>query len=105
MRPLAADASLTDLQQYVAAMETARGFSHRTVLEQALLLGEELGELYKAIRKNQDLPTATESLVGTVDEELADLLIFLCAIANRLEINLTDALRNKEAQNETRVWS
>lgn len=105
MRPLAADANLTDLQQYVAAMETERGFSDRTVMEQALLLGEELGELYKAIRKTEDIPTATKSLVGSADEELADLLIFICAIANRLNISLIDALRSKEAFNETRVWA
>jgi NTP pyrophosphatase (non-canonical NTP hydrolase) len=48
---------------------------------------------------------ATGSLVGTVDEELADLLIFVCAIANRLDINLADALRRKETLNETRAWA
>ncbi|WP_239332777.1 MazG nucleotide pyrophosphohydrolase domain-containing protein [Frankia sp. CiP3] len=103
MRPLAADSDLTELQQYVAAMEDERGFAHRTVMEQALLLGEEVGELFKAIRKRAKLGTATGSLVGTVDEELADLLIFVCAIANRLDINLADALRRKEAFNETRA--
>ncbi|WP_322749594.1 MULTISPECIES: MazG nucleotide pyrophosphohydrolase domain-containing protein [unclassified Frankia] len=105
MLPLPADSKLSDIQQYVAAMEAERGFSHRTVMEEALLLGEEVGELFKAIRKAQNLSTATGSLVGSVDEELADLLIFVCAIANRLDINLTDALRRKEAHNETRIWA
>ncbi len=58
-----------------------------------------------SIRKRANLGTATGSLVGTVDEELADLLIFVCAIANRLDINLADALRRKEAFNETRAWA
>jgi NTP pyrophosphatase (non-canonical NTP hydrolase) len=44
----------------------------------------------------------TTSVTGTVDEELADVLIFLCAIANRLGISIDDALRKKEALNETR---
>jgi NTP pyrophosphatase (non-canonical NTP hydrolase) len=46
----------------------------------------------------------TTSVTGTVDEEIADVLIFLCAIANRLEISIDDALRKKEALNETRTW-
>jgi len=36
---------------------------------------------------------------------LADVLIYLCAIANRLDVSLDEALRKKEAINETRVWS
>ncbi len=105
MRPLAEDFDLSDLQQYVAAMEEERGFSDRTVTEQALLLGEEVGELFKAVRKRQNLSTAAGSLVGSVDEELADILIFVCAIANRLGIRLSDALVHKEAFNEARVWA
>lgn len=104
MLPLSPGFTLTDLQKYVAEMETERGFTHRTVIEQALQLGEEVGELFKAIRKNQHLAVAEGALVGTVDEELADVLIFLCSVANRLDIDLAEALRRKEAHNETRVW-
>ena len=50
------------------------------------------------------MPTGTNSVIGTVDEELADVLIYLCAIANRLDISLDEALRKKEAINETRSW-
>jgi NTP pyrophosphatase (non-canonical NTP hydrolase) len=46
----------------------------------------------------------TTSITGTVDEELADVLIYLCAIANRLGISIDEALRKKEALNETRTW-
>ena len=105
MQPLDADINLADLQHYVAVMEAERGFTDRTVIEQALQLGEEVGELFKAIRKNQKLATATGAIIGSVDEELADVLIYLCAIANRPDIDLADALRRKEALNETRAWS
>jgi NTP pyrophosphatase (non-canonical NTP hydrolase) len=105
MQPLDTQIALADLQRYVAVMEDERGFAHRTVIEQALQLGEEIGELFKAIRKNQNLATATGAIIGSVDEELADVLIYLCAIANRLDIDLADALRRKEALNETRAWS
>lgn len=105
MRPLDPDTTLTDLQQYVAAMETERGFNGSTVIEQALKLGEEVGELYKAIRTTQHLPADPNSITGTVDEELADILIYLCAIANRLDINLGHALIAKEHHNNTRTWT
>ena len=105
MLPLAPGFTLTDLQKYVAEMETERGFTQRTVIEQALQLGEEVGELFKAIRKNQNLATAHGAVIGTVDEELADVLIFLCAVANRLDIDIDQALLTKESLNETRTWS
>ena len=39
-----------------------------------------------------------------IDEELADILIYVCAIANRCEINLEDAFRRKEEINKKRIW-
>jgi NTP pyrophosphatase (non-canonical NTP hydrolase) len=92
------------VQRYVADMEEERGFADSTVLEQSLKLGEEVGELFKAVRKHANMPIDSKSVIGAVDEELADVLIYLCAIANRLGISLDDALRRKEAVNETRSW-
>jgi len=86
-------------------MEEERGFSNRNVMQQCLLLGEEVGELFKAVRKCQKIRVGTTSITGTVDEELADVLIYLCAIANRLGISIDEALRRKEALNETRTWA
>jgi NTP pyrophosphatase (non-canonical NTP hydrolase) len=57
-----------------------------------------------AVRKHKKMSIEATSVTGTVDEELADVLIFLCAIANRLGISIDDALRKKEALNETRTW-
>lgn len=105
MLPLKHPSDLDDLQRYVAQMELERGFSHRDVLQQCLLLGEEIGELFKAVRKHQKLRVGTTSVTGTVDEELADVLIYVCAIANRLGVNLSEAFRRKEELNETRTWA
>ena len=104
MLPLKQSSALDDLQRYVADMEKERGFAQRGVVQQCLLLGEEVGELFKAVRKHEKMLVGTTSVTGTVDEELADVLIYLCAIANRLGINLDEALRKKEAFNETRSW-
>jgi len=105
MVPLSEAQALSGVQRYVAEMEEERGFSHRTVVQQCLLLGEEVGELFKAIRKQQNLTVDPQSRIGNVEEELADVLIYLCAIANRLDIDLEDAFRKKEARNEERVWT
>lgn len=92
MLPLKQATTIDDLQRYVAEMEDERGFSNRDVLQQCLLLGEEVGELFKAIRKHKRMRIGTTSITGTVDEELADVLIYLCAIANRLEISIIESL-------------
>jgi NTP pyrophosphatase (non-canonical NTP hydrolase) len=57
--------------------------------------GRRVGELFKAVRKHKNMHVGATSATGTVDEELADVLIFLCAIANRLEISIDDALRKR----------
>jgi len=51
--PLKQATALDDLQRYVAEMEKERGFSHRDVVQQCLLLGEEVGELFKAVRSTR----------------------------------------------------
>jgi NTP pyrophosphatase (non-canonical NTP hydrolase) len=105
MIPLEQSTGLDDVQRYVALMEEERGFSHRDVISQCLLLGEEVGELFKAVRKHEKMRVDPNSRIANVEEELADVLIYLCAIANRLDVRLDEALRKKEAINETRVWS
>jgi NTP pyrophosphatase (non-canonical NTP hydrolase) len=105
MLPLPGTVTLNAIQRYVAEMEQERGFADGSVLDQCLHLGEEVGELFKAVRKTEHLPIGSTDIVGTVDEELADVLIFLCAIANRYGIDLADALRRKEQHNEHRIWA
>ena len=97
--------TLSDLQQYVRTLESARGFSQQTVIEKSLLLGEEVGELFKAIRKAQGLNIDQKSKVAAVEDELADILIYLCAIANRCSIDLETAFRQKEEINKQRQWT
>jgi NTP pyrophosphatase (non-canonical NTP hydrolase) len=70
MLPLKQATALDDLQRYVAEMEEERGFSHLDVVQQCLLLGEEVGELFKAVRKHKNMHVGATSTTGTVDEEL-----------------------------------
>jgi NTP pyrophosphatase (non-canonical NTP hydrolase) len=97
-------ARLDELQRYVAQLERDRGFSHQSVTQQCLLLGEEVGELFKAVRKHERLRLDAEARVGSAGEELADILIYVCSIANRLDVDLHGALEAKEEVNRQRVW-
>ena len=73
-----------------------------------LLLTEEVGELAKAIRKNQTSMSIDKSKIGnynTVQSEVADVFIVLCSICNKLDIDLYTALKEKEKENVGRKWS
>lgn len=105
MLSLPAKPDLAAIQAYVHQLEVERGFTHNTVQQECLLLGEEIGELFKAVRKHQNMQIDANSKVGNIEEELADVLIYVCAIANRLDVDLEKALRDKEEVNKKRTWT
>lgn len=96
--------TLFDIQEYVKEFEKERGFTEHSILQECLFLGEEVGELFKAIRKTEGMKTDVNAFISKPDEELADIILYLCAIANRYNINLESALRNKEEINKKRTW-
>lgn len=98
--------TLVDIQQYVTDLEKERGFTKHTTLEQCLLLMEEVGELAKCVRKSAaTMGTDTAKQYDfNVAGEFADILIVMCAVANRLDVDLEQALREKEEENKRRVW-
>jgi NTP pyrophosphatase (non-canonical NTP hydrolase) len=96
--------NLKDIQQYVIELEEERGFTSQDVLTKCLGLGEEVGELFKAIRKQQKIKIDQNSTVGTIEDELVDIFIYLCSIANRYDIDLEQAFRDKEEINKKRTW-
>lgn len=67
-------------------------------------LGEEVGELFKAVRKSEGLSIDSNSAFTEIGDELTDIFIYLCAIANRKNIDLESAFRNKEEINKKRIW-
>ena len=96
--------ALSDFQKYVEELEVERGFSDQSARDKCLLLGEEIGELFKAIRKAEGLKIDKTSTVGNISHELADVLIYLCSIANRFNIDLEEAFIEKEEINKNRSW-
>lgn len=105
MDDLREGASLGHIQQYVAHLEIERGFADQSAIQKCLLLGEEVGELFKAVRKHEGMPIEQSDATLSIAGELADMIIYLCAIANRYEISLEDAFRDKERLNATRIWA
>ena len=97
-------ATLAQLQRYIDGEAKKRGFGRQNALEKCLILGEEVGELFKAIRKEEKIPVGRHSRIGTIDEELADVLMYVCSIANYYGVDLERAFRAKDKVHSRRVW-
>lgn len=104
MPELKQNPTLKNFQEYVAELENERGFSHQTTIDKCLLLGEEIGELFKAVRKSEGLAVDSNSNFTEIGDELTDIFIYLCAIANGKGIDLEEAFRKKEEKNKQRIW-
>ncbi len=105
--PLPEQPTLQQLQDYIHALEDKMGWLHTDLDHNCLFLGEEVGEIFKAVRhlqgarrKQGDVQAATQGLA----HELVDSLNFLLAIANRAGIDLTAAFAEKNAINQGRTW-
>lgn len=100
--------SLNQVQEYIQRVVELRGFAGQPVQETMLLLLEETGELAKAIRKsatNMSVDVDKLQSYDTIESEAADVFFVLMAVCNQMNVNLLDALKEKERQNCKRNWS
>jgi NTP pyrophosphatase (non-canonical NTP hydrolase) len=104
MPELKTNAQIKDYQVYVYELESERGFLQQSIKDKCLLLGEEVGELFKSIRKVNGIAVDPNSKFGEVEDEIADIFIYLCSISNRLNIDIEKAFINKEIKNKKRKW-
>jgi NTP pyrophosphatase (non-canonical NTP hydrolase) len=97
---------LDALQTYIRAVVEQRGFSNENSQDLMLLMVEEVGELAKALRKLVGLKIDQHKTASytSVEEEVADVFIYILALCNVLKIDLFTALKNKELKNEQRFW-
>lgn len=105
---LKSDNSLGDVQNYIKNVIELRGFSEQDIEKTMLLLTEEVGELAKAIRKEQTSMSIDKSKIrnyDSIENEVADVFIVLCSICNKLNIDLFSSLKEKEKENISRIWS
>ncbi len=99
--------SLAEIQDYIRSVIRIRGFENEEIEKKMLLLLEETGELAKAVRKDYtDMAVDNTKLnhYSNIENEIADVFIVLTTICNKLNINLFDAVYNKEKENVTRNW-
>ncbi len=107
MIELAEGAPMKRYQEYVHELEAMHGWLDVDLVHNCFLMGEEVGELFKAVRKHEKLfadggdPAQSKSHVA---EEIVDVFNYLAAIANRLDIDLEAAFRAKNARNQERTW-
>lgn len=85
-------------------MVKERGFEDETIPELFMLFLEECGEMAKATRKYGKIRKDPNSEEHALDEEIADVFIYLLAICNKFNIDLEQAFREKEEVNKNRVW-
>ena len=104
------DASLAVWQNYITSNCRARGWDSAEDLEIFLLFSEEVGEFAKALRRHRGLfsekvdAEARRRAQHDVAEEMADVLSYLLDLASRLEVDLGQALLQKEQLNREREW-
>jgi NTP pyrophosphatase (non-canonical NTP hydrolase) len=97
--------TLKDIQNYIWEKNKERGFSQEAPERKLLMLMEESGELAKAIRKTIGMGFSDSTKITDIKEELADVQIILLGLASTLNIDMLEAIREKERKNSKRSWS
>ncbi len=98
------DFTLKELQAYVQEKAVERGFELKDHSKKLVMLMEEVGELAKAIRTIAGIKFSDSTEKKEVADELADVQIVLLGVAQMCEIDMAQAVANKELKNETRTW-
>ncbi len=98
--------TLPQLQAYTKAVCKAHGWDQASDLETFLLFSEEVGELAKAIRHRRELfaEQGKSREPFELEHEFADVLSYLLDLANRFDVDLENAFREKEEINAKRSW-
>ncbi len=101
--------TMADFQRYVHDMEAHHGWLDVDLVHNVFLMVEEVGELAKGIRKynaffDEGGPSDKQAAHTNVGEEIIDVLNYLLAIANRMDIDVEAAFRAKNAKNMARTW-
>jgi NTP pyrophosphatase (non-canonical NTP hydrolase) len=92
--------TLSELQRWLALTARQRGFGHEGARDLLLLLTEEVGELARVVRTKEGIAGSVRA--HEAEPELADCLIYVALLADRLGLDLERALLEKEARNAER---
>ena len=100
-------ASMREYQNYIHQLDALHGWLGATPVRKCFLMGEEVGELFKAVRNLDGLPEDDPrypDAIANAGEEIVDVFNYLLAIANRLGIDVEEAFRRKNRRNQRRSW-
>ena len=97
--------SLKDIQSYINKMIEERGFDNETPQDVMLLLTEEIGELAKEVRNTTNIKMDVNSTrKSDVSGEIADVFMYILSMCRVMNIDLFEALKEKEERNLKRTW-
>lgn len=100
--------TISAIQKYMRKKVIERGFENETEKDTLLLMVEEIGELAEIIRKYSgikvDIKRISEVKIKNIEDELADIFIYLIILANKYGIDLNIAFKHKEIKNNSRTW-
>jgi len=85
---------LKDVQKQIWQNKINKGFNTTDVNKEFCLLYGEVSEAYEAWRKKKD----------DLNEELADIAIYLMGLSEMLGFNLEEEIEKKVLKNENRVY-
>ena len=108
LKKLSDKSSINEIQSYIKKVMEVRGFNKEKSSDKILLLVEEVGELAKAIRKNEKklgIDKTKEYNYSSIESEIADVFIVLLSICDILNIDLLKVFLEKEEENIKRTWS
>lgn len=90
--------------RYLQAYIRQKDHHPELIRDYFLKLSEEVGELARAMRKGLKAPDS-EHIVGTIDEELWDVIYYALAIANLYDIDMEQVIKAKAEINQKRYPS
>lgn len=97
--------SISDIQEYINKMIEERGFDKETKQDVMLLLTEEIGELAKEVRKSTNIKMdEKQSRQEKIADEIADVFMYVLAMCRVANVDLLEALVEKEKKNLNRTW-
>lgn len=97
--------TLEQCQEITKKFSLDHGFDKETAPELFVLLVEEVGELAKALRKQNGQKIDKSRKQHEIEDEVADVLWLLLDLCNRLDIKLDEAFMAKHEKNSKRTWS
>lgn len=96
--------SVSELQKTICKIRTDRNLE-TSILQLCLGLGEETGELFKAIRERECFSIHQNTERYSVPDELGDCFIFLCAIAEWYGLDIEEVVLAKLEKDKIKIYN